>query len=37
MVGFAGGNQHVPLVKYIRLKGHKATKEEIIKHFNKNK
>ena len=27
--------QHVPLVKYIRLKGHKATVEEIIEHFKK--
>ena len=36
-VNLLDGYQHVPLVKYIRLKGHKATKEEIIEHFNKNK
>lgn len=32
-VNLLDGYQHVPLVKYIRLKGHKATIEEIIEHF----
>ena len=34
-VNLLDGYQHVPLVKYIQLKGHKATVEEIIEHFKK--
>ena len=34
-VNLLDGYQHVPLVTHIRLKGHKATVQEIIEHFKK--